>query len=168
MRLVSFVYEGELRLGAIKEEPSGEQIVVDLNRANPRLPQEIIGFLSLGDQARVLASEALLAVPPSAAMSLSRVQLKAPIPKPGKIICIGLNYLDHAIESAERSIPQAGFVLPRRGAHWHSSNQEPSVEQKRLARSLGIVEYEDMTKGRLSDEISIVFAARVLDAAVRG
>jgi len=76
--------------------------------------------------------------------------------------------LDHAIEYAERSIPQAGFVLPRRGAHWHSSNQEPSVEQKRLARSLGIVEYEDMTKGRLSDEISIVFAARVLDAAVRG
>jgi len=112
MRLVSFAYEGELRLGAIKEEPSGEQIVVDLNRANPRLPQEIIGFLSLGDQARVLASEALLAVPPSAAMSLSRVQLKAPIPKPGKIICIGLNYLDHAIESGQE-VPEYPTVFAK-------------------------------------------------------
>lgn len=75
--------------------------------------------------------------------------------------------LDEAIEYAERAIPQAGFELPQRGAGWHSSNTAPSEAQLRLARSLGVVEYEDMTKGRLSDEISIVFASRVLDPAVK-
>jgi len=75
--------------------------------------------------------------------------------------------LDDAIEYAERSIPRAGFALPQRGANWHAGNQAPSQAQLTLARSLGIVEYEDMTKGRLSDEISIVFASRVLDVAVR-
>lgn len=74
--------------------------------------------------------------------------------------------LDEAIEYAERAIPQAGFSLPQRGAGWHAGNQAPSEGQLRLARSLGIVEYEDMTKGRISDEISIVFASRVLDPAV--
>src|SRR5205085_9391737 len=76
--------------------------------------------------------------------------------------------IDEAIEYAERSIPQAGFDLPQRNAGWHASNSAPSDAQLRLARSLGIVEYEDMTKGRLSDEISIVFASRVLDRAVKG
>lgn len=75
--------------------------------------------------------------------------------------------LDEAIEYAERAIPQAGFELPQRNANWHSSSSAPSEAQLRLARTLGIVEYEDMTKGRLSDEISIVFASRVLDPAVK-
>ena len=34
-----------------------------------------------------------------AAVSLADVRLKAPIPRPPKIICVGLNYRDHAIES---------------------------------------------------------------------
>lgn len=75
--------------------------------------------------------------------------------------------IDEAVEYAERAIPQAGFELPQRNANWHAANQAPSEPQLRLARSLGIVEYEDMTKGRLSDEISIVFASRVLDRAVK-
>lgn len=75
--------------------------------------------------------------------------------------------LDEAVEYAERAIPEAGFDLPQRNAGWHSGNKAPSEAQLRLARTLGIVEYEDMTKGRLSDEISIVFASRVLDAAVK-
>lgn len=76
--------------------------------------------------------------------------------------------IDEAVEYAERSIPAAGFQLPQRNAGWHASGAAPSEPQLRLARSLGIVEYEDMTKGRLSDEISIVFASRVLDRAVKG
>src|SRR5438270_1195166 len=32
-------------------------------------------------------------------LPLASVTLKAPIPRPGKIMCIGLNYKDHAAES---------------------------------------------------------------------
>lgn len=39
-----------------------------------------------------------------AAVDLDRVTLRPPLPTPGKIICVGLNYVDHSIES--------GFVVP--------------------------------------------------------
>jgi superfamily II DNA or RNA helicase len=75
--------------------------------------------------------------------------------------------LDEAVEYAERRIPQAGFRLPRRDAKWHTSNEAPSAGQLTYAKSMGIVAYEDMTKGRLSDEISIVLASEVLDPAMK-
>jgi 2-keto-4-pentenoate hydratase/2-oxohepta-3-ene-1,7-dioic acid hydratase in catechol pathway len=41
-----------------------------------------------------------------AVLPLARVRLVAPVPRPGKVICIGLNYRDHAAES--------GLALPER------------------------------------------------------
>lgn len=35
----------------------------------------------------------------SATTPLSKIVLKAPIPAPGKVICVGLNYRDHVVES---------------------------------------------------------------------
>lgn len=75
--------------------------------------------------------------------------------------------LAEAVEIAEAAIPAAGFELPRRTQRWHRDNTPPSDKQMNLARGLGIVEYADMTRGRLSDEISIVFAARRLDPAIK-
>ena len=44
--------------------------------------------------------ETLLAKPPAeAVVPLGSVKLSAPVPRPGKIVCVGLNYRDHAIES---------------------------------------------------------------------
>ena len=74
--------------------------------------------------------------------------------------------LEDAVKRAEQAIPEAGFALPRRQQNWHASSQAPSEAQLRFARSLRIVGYEDCTRGRLSDEISIVLASRVLDGAV--
>jgi len=98
MRLVTFLHRGETRLGALS---SGEadQIVVDLHRADGRLPSDMISFLEAGETAHALAEQALAAPPPQATLKLSAVRLKAPIPRPGKIICIGQNYLEHAHES---------------------------------------------------------------------
>lgn len=44
-------------------------------------------------------ASAIATAPKGAAVSLSSVKLLAPIPRPPKVICIGLNYRDHAIES---------------------------------------------------------------------
>jgi len=75
------------------------------------------------------------------------------------------NYLPlaDAVAFAERSIPEAGFTIPKARAGWRRGNQAASERQVTVARSLGIAGYQDMTKARLSDELSVVFASRALD-----
>lgn len=58
------------------------------------------------------------------------------------------------------------FVLPSKNASWRRRNQGPSELQSSYARRLGIATYDRMTKGRLSDEISISLAAAVLDSTI--
>lgn len=43
---------------------------------------------------------------------LSGVKIKAPIPKPEKILCVGLNYRDHAIES-NMAIPELPVIFSK-------------------------------------------------------
>lgn len=76
--------------------------------------------------------------------------------------------LKSAIENAEEWAVENGYQLPGRDSSWRSGNRAPSEAQLRFARTLHIVEAEGMTKGRLSDEISIALAARLLDPAMEG
>ncbi|AXN53326.1 DNA helicase [Mycobacterium phage Thonko] len=73
--------------------------------------------------------------------------------------------LPEALEAAEVWIVESGQQLPDRGSSWRR-NQPPSQAQLNLARSMRIVGYADMTKARLSDEISIKFASKVLDRGI--
>jgi acylpyruvate hydrolase len=72
--------------------------VVDSQQLGTDLPASLLEFISLCAQAPELAAEvaAKAAVQPSTA--LDRVTLAPCIPRPGKIICLGVNYLDHAKE----------------------------------------------------------------------
>ncbi|MCL6429266.1 MAG: fumarylacetoacetate hydrolase family protein [Anaerolineae bacterium] len=98
MKLVTFLKGGKARLGALLPPEHGEA-VVDLNQAEPRLPADLVAFLAAGAEARSLAEEVIAAPPPEAVLRSDGVTLKAPILRPGKIICIGLNYRDHAAEA---------------------------------------------------------------------
>ena len=98
MKLVTFVHDHQTRLGALKTTAVGE-MVVDLNKADPGLPTGMIAFLEGGSKTHALAAKAVAAAPAGATLPLGSVVLKAPIPRPGKIMCIGLNYRDHAAES---------------------------------------------------------------------
>ena len=40
------------------------------------------------------------------------VQITAPVPRPGKVICIGLNYRDHAVES-QMQIPESPIIFSK-------------------------------------------------------
>ncbi len=93
MRLISYRDSEATRLGAI----DGER-VINLHRASGgALPDSMLEFLRLGEagmqQARGLITDEVEAV------ELGAVELLAPIPQPGKIVAIGLNYLDHVRES---------------------------------------------------------------------
>src|SRR4051812_49037625 len=98
MKLVTFTRDDAVRIGALTQR-DGRDVVIDLNQAVPNLPNDMITFLTGGDANRTLAMQALAAPPAEAVLDRSAVQLSAPIPRPGKIICIGLNYRDHAAES---------------------------------------------------------------------
>lgn len=70
-------------------------------------------FLAAGAKA-LDAARALLNDKNATAFSTNEVQLLAPVLKPGKILCIGLNYRDHAVESgmAIPSVPTVFLKLP--------------------------------------------------------
>jgi acylpyruvate hydrolase len=98
MHLVTFArHAAAPRLGALI---AGGR-VVDLNECDERLPADVLAFLEAGDSAAQLAASVLAhaAARGSGVYPLAAVTLKAPIPRPGKIICIGQNYLEHARES---------------------------------------------------------------------
>ena len=108
MKLVTFVHNGHSRIGAL----AGDGTIVDLNRANPQLPTDMLAFLAGGADAQALAENALVAPLPSAVLARDAVSLQAPIPRPGKILCIGLNYRDHAAES-NQPIPEYPTVFTK-------------------------------------------------------
>jgi len=68
-----------------------------------------------------------------------------------------------ALRKAEEWVIESGFTLPGRYAPWRTKNQAPTERQMSYAAGLNIPAYENMTRGRLSDEISIALVARVLD-----
>ncbi|MDP6777867.1 MAG: fumarylacetoacetate hydrolase family protein [Candidatus Latescibacteria bacterium] len=105
MRIVSFKHDGERRLGV----RSGD-LVIDLNRADPEIPADLKAFLSGGPG---MVSRATRAVESGqAAISASDVQVLAPISDPDKIICIGLNYADHAVET-KMEVPTEPVVFAK-------------------------------------------------------
>jgi len=98
MKLVTFEYQGNSRIGALQMQ-DGHETIVDLKRAEPQLPTDMIEFLKGGAAMLQMAEKAVATASSEAILERSIVTLKAPIPHPGKIICLGLNYRDHAEES---------------------------------------------------------------------
>lgn len=76
---------------------------VDLNATDPGLPSCVKQLLAASPAIRKAAGEAASSKN-AVKYAANAVKLLPPIPKPGKILCIGLNYRDHAIEGG-RPIP---------------------------------------------------------------
>src|SRR5579871_384926 len=109
MKLVTFVENGSTRIGALRTQ-NGQDTVVDLSTAVSGVPTDMIALLQAGGSALAKVRDALAKAP--AGRPLSEVKLKAPIPRPGKIICIGLNYSDHAAETGQ-AIPAFPVVFAK-------------------------------------------------------
>ncbi|MEV6999025.1 fumarylacetoacetate hydrolase family protein [Streptomyces sp. NPDC093982] len=106
MRLVTYsLGDGPARLGARTDES-----VIDLSGLaafhEEELPQDLLSFIRAGDAGRAVARR-LLATDPAAwpadvCHRLDEVSLHAPL-RPGKIIGVGLNYVEH-VEESSRSL----------------------------------------------------------------
>jgi acylpyruvate hydrolase len=92
MRFVSYLREGAPRLAMIE----GDELV-DLNAADSRIPSDLNLALAMGDALIPAAQSALQST--SARLKLAEAVLAPAAPRPGKILCLGLNYRDHAAEA---------------------------------------------------------------------
>lgn len=120
MKLVTYNSGAGARLGAMLDD----RAIVDLNRASGgKLPAGILALLNAGDDAMAVARTTLEAAHTvgNAAASATGVifsldapgtRLEAPVPRPGKVLAIGLNYRDHAEESGQE-IPKHPVVFAK-------------------------------------------------------
>ena len=107
MRFVTFEHAGTARVGICEGEHA-----VDLSEAAPDLPRDLVGLIRAGTSAFATAAQAVRTARPGARHALDRLRLLPPIPNPGKILCIGLNYRKHAEETGS-PIPTYPVVFCR-------------------------------------------------------
>lgn len=96
MRLVTYLSASGPRSGALRPGSNGQDELVDLNQCDPGLPASLKELLVLGEPSIKRAEAALRDGKPLAG---ELPQLLPPIVDPQKLICVGLNYADHAKET---------------------------------------------------------------------
>jgi 2-keto-4-pentenoate hydratase/2-oxohepta-3-ene-1,7-dioic acid hydratase in catechol pathway len=105
MKLVSFGPPGAERPGVLFDDE-----ILDLGAADPSLPgslRRILGDGRLADVQRLAAS-----APRGARIRRAGTRLGPPIPDASKIVCIGLNYADHAAEQG-KPLPETPLLFAK-------------------------------------------------------
>ncbi len=109
MKIVAFEGQGGPRIGIVE----GDQ-VVDLQAADPKIPNDLGEALAKTNGDTKQLGEIAKRAPASARKPLSAVTYALPVGRPGKIICLGLNYLEHVKEGSQRdNIPKFPTIFMR-------------------------------------------------------
>lgn len=93
MKLITFDYSDKTRIGVL----AGHE-VIDLSRADTRIPATMKALIALGDEGLDLV-RAVTNSEKGPRYALADVTLRPVVPDPDKIVCIGLNYASHATEA---------------------------------------------------------------------
>ncbi len=109
MKIVGFTVGEALRLGVV----DGDQ-VIDLQSADSSIPNDLAAVLRKYDGALEPIAEAAGRAPASARRPIAGLTYALPVARPGKIICLGLNYLDHVKEGRYAdNLPQFPTLFSR-------------------------------------------------------
>ncbi len=103
MRFVTFETAGQAHPGLVINGDT----VIDLSSAGFA---SLLELIESGPQGRLKAEQFASTAPAATRNPLSSVTLLAPIPRPRKLICVGLNYLDHAKETGSE-IPKVPTIF---------------------------------------------------------
>jgi 2-keto-4-pentenoate hydratase/2-oxohepta-3-ene-1,7-dioic acid hydratase in catechol pathway len=100
MRFVTFEVGGQARPGLL----SGNNTITDLSSAGFT---SLLELIEAGPEGRTKAEKFASNAAKDHQHALNSVKLLAPIPRPRKLICVGLNYRDHAKETGSEipSVP---------------------------------------------------------------
>ena len=130
MKLVTFLHESIEKIGAVVDDQ-----IIDFSTSH--LPKSMIEFIELGDDG-INQANALIAKNDSK-ISINDVKLMAPIPKPNKILGVGLNYKAHKEEAAKAAADLLG----------KPQEKYPTIFNKQNSSVVG--PYDDMHKPDASD-----------------
>ncbi len=125
MRLFSYQDSNKnKRVGLLRDKDSSE--FIDLSATDSSLPDTLLEMIASG---QAMSHIAALAKSPTATIkSLQGVQFIPLIDRPGKIICLGLNYADHAAEGGHSRPEYPAFFM--RGPSSLAAHLQPLVRPK--------------------------------------
>jgi acylpyruvate hydrolase len=109
MKIVAFEGQGGPRLGVVE----GDQ-VVDLQAADSKVPADLGDWLAKNNGDTKALADIAKRAPSGARKPLAGLKYALPVGRPGKVICLGLNYLDHVKEGPQRdNIPKFPTIFMR-------------------------------------------------------
>jgi 2-keto-4-pentenoate hydratase/2-oxohepta-3-ene-1,7-dioic acid hydratase in catechol pathway len=109
MRVMSFEGDGGLRLGVVE----GDQ-VIDLQAVDAKVPTDLGAALAANSGDLKPLADIAKKAPAAARRPLKGLKYGLPVARPGKIICLGLNYLEHVKEGSQRdNIPKFPTIFMR-------------------------------------------------------
>ena len=109
MKIVAFEGQGGPRLGIVE----GDQ-VIDLQAADAKVPTDLGDWLKQNNGDTKPLADIAKRAPASAHKPLAGLTYALPVGRPGKIICLGLNYLEHVKEGSQRdNIPKFPTIFMR-------------------------------------------------------
>lgn len=125
MRLISFEEQGQAKIGVIQGTEA--KAFVDLSIAAPNLPRDMTSLLAMSGGLEA-AKQAATQAAANAIKPLAGVRFLPLVPRPGKVVCLGLNYADHAKEGGHARPEYPGFFM--RGATSLAAHQQPIIRPK--------------------------------------
>jgi 2-keto-4-pentenoate hydratase/2-oxohepta-3-ene-1,7-dioic acid hydratase in catechol pathway len=108
MRFLSFEAHGQAGIGWVKDIHATD--FVNLTLAAPELPRNLKDLICTPG-GLAAANAAALKAPASTVQTMASVTMLPLIPNPGKIVCMGLNYADHAKEGGNARPEYPSFFL---------------------------------------------------------
>ena len=109
MKIVGFSANNALRLGVVDGDA-----VIDLQAVDAGLPADLGEVLRQSNGDLKGLSDLAKRAPVSARRPLAGLSFGLPVARPGKIICLGLNYLDHVKEGPQKdNIPKFQSIFFR-------------------------------------------------------
>lgn len=104
MRLYTFEHRGTERIGV---ERNGRLIEISNHRDG------MIPFIASGRQAMAAAIQTAMQSADAASHAVGDVHILAPVPRPGKILCSGINYRSHLQENPQAKLPATPFFFSK-------------------------------------------------------
>jgi len=125
MRLISYDNQGRAAIGAVKSADATE--FVDLGAAGFPLSTDMTTLLA-APGGLAAAKAAVDAARSHAVKPLAGIKYLPVVPRPPKIVCLGLNYADHAKEGGHAKPEYPSFFM--RGATSQVAHLQPIVRPK--------------------------------------
>jgi 2-keto-4-pentenoate hydratase/2-oxohepta-3-ene-1,7-dioic acid hydratase in catechol pathway len=109
MKIVGFQVDNEVRLGVVEGDS-----VVDLQAVDSKVPADLGEVLRRANGDLGALADLAKRAPAAARRPLAGLKYALPVARPGKIVCLGLNYLDHVKEGPQRdNVPKFQSIFFR-------------------------------------------------------